>query len=45
MISGPKYNFSVGQKYFFVISSKVSIFHQILPNYTTLKFAKVRYKL
>ena len=33
MISGPKYNFSVGQKYFFVISKKVNIFHRIEPNY------------
>ena len=38
MISGPKYNFSVGQKYFFVVSSKVSIFHQILPMYNLVDF-------
>ena len=33
MISDPKYSFSVVQKYFFVVSSKVSIFHQILLIY------------
>ena len=33
IINGPKYSFLVGQKYFSVVSSKVSIFHQILPMY------------
>ena len=30
-ISDPKYSFSVGQKTFFVVQSKVSIFHRIQP--------------
>ena len=33
LISDPKYSFSVGQKYFFLASSKVSIFHQIQPSH------------
>ena len=33
MISDPKYSFPVHKKIFFVVTSKVSIFHQILPNY------------
>ena len=36
-ISDPKYSFSVGQKPFFVVQSKVSIFHQILPSYYIIK--------
>ena len=35
-ISDPKYSFSVGQKQFFVVQSKVSIFHQILPTHNTI---------
>ena len=35
MINGPKYNFSVHQKLFFVVQSKVSIFHRIQPKYNT----------
>ena len=31
----PKIHFFSGQKYFFVVPSKVSIFHQILPRYGT----------
>ena len=34
MISDPKYSFLVHKKIFFVVTSKVSIFHQILPTYT-----------
>ena len=34
-ISDSKYSFSVGQKCFFVVPSKVSIFHQILPTHTS----------
>ena len=33
MFSDPKYSFSVCQKYFFVISKKVNIFHRIEPTY------------
>ena len=35
MISDPKYNFWVGQKWFFVVLSKVSIFHRIQPSYVS----------
>ena len=38
MNSDPIYSFSVGQKYFFVVSFKVSIFHQILPRYNALHY-------
>ena len=31
MFSDPKYSLSVCQKYFFVVSKKVNIFHQIQP--------------
>ena len=31
MICDPKVTFPVSQKHFFVVSSKVSIFHQIQP--------------
>ena len=33
MFSDPKYSFSVCQKKFFLIQSKVNIFHQIQPKY------------
>ena len=33
MICDPKVTFPVSQKHFFVVSSKVSIFHQIQPTY------------
>ena len=33
MFSDQKYSFSVGQKYFFVISKKVNIFQRIEPSY------------
>ena len=33
LVSDPKYSFSVSQKYIFVASSKVSIFHQIQPTH------------
>ena len=33
MFSDPKYNFSVCQKKFYLIQSKVNIFHQIQPSY------------
>ena len=33
MFNDPKYSFSVGQKKFFVVQSKVSIFHRIQPNH------------
>ena len=33
MFSDQKYSFSVCQKYFFVISKKVNIFHRIEPTY------------
>ena len=33
MFSDPKYSFSVCQKFFFLIQSKVNIFHQIQPSY------------
>ena len=36
MFSDQKYSFSVGQKYFFVISKKVNIFHRIQPIYIML---------
>ena len=36
MFSDQKYSFSVGQKYFFVISKKVNIFHRIEPNHCLL---------
>ena len=35
MISDPQYSFSVSQKHFFVIQSKVKIFHQIQPSHET----------
>merc|ERR1712218_604212 len=33
MFSDPKYSLSVCQKYFFVVSKKVNIFHQIQPKH------------
>ena len=36
MFTDPKYIFSVCQKYYFVIQSKVKIFHQIQPNHDTI---------
>ena len=33
MFSDPKYNFSVCQKFFYLIQFKINIFHQIQPNY------------
>ena len=41
MFSDPKYSFSVCQKYFFVISKKVNIFHRIQPNYDNYNVAVV----
>ena len=40
MFSDPKYSFSVCQKYFFVISKKVNIFHRIEPSYKALQRQK-----
>ena len=39
MFSDPKYSFPVCQKFFFLIQSKVNIFHQIQPRYATLTLA------
>ena len=36
MFSDPKYSFSVCQKKFCLIQSKVNIFHQIQPNYVAI---------
>ena len=36
MFSDPKYNFSVCQKIFYLIQSKVNIFHQIQPKHITI---------
>ena len=36
MFRVPKYSFSVCQKKLFVIQSKVNIFHQIQPTYSTI---------
>ena len=38
MFSNPKYNFSVHQKYFFVVQYKVSIFHRIQPMHMAYLF-------
>ena len=40
MICDAKYNFSLVQKIFFVVSSKVSIFHQIQPKHKLQEFLK-----
>ena len=40
MICDPKVTFPVSQKHFFVVSSKVSIFHQIQPRYNNLYYVK-----
>ena len=43
MFSDPKYSFSVCQKYFFVISKKVNIFHRIEPIHShSLSFLSLR---
>ena len=38
MFSDPKYSFLVCQKEFFLIQSKVNIFHQIQPSYRGITF-------
>ena len=43
MFSDPEYNFSLHQKLFFVVQSKVSIFHQIQPSHAYFKIYLVNF--